>query len=80
MAAFFFSIQHPDFPNTLGKYSAIPQVVDITLQPPAIIEGQVVDLVTGEPVPNVSIYAQGVARSGWGGKQRATAMVDIHCE
>jgi beta-lactamase regulating signal transducer with metallopeptidase domain len=66
VAAFFFSIQHPDFPNTLGKYSAIPQVVDITLQPPAIIEGQVVDLVTGEPVPNVSIYAQGVARSGWG--------------
>ena len=66
VAAFFCSIQHPDFPNTLGKYSAIPQVVDITLQPPAIIEGQVVDLVTGEPVPNVSIYAQGVARSGWG--------------
>lgn len=64
--ACYFCIHHPDFPNTLGKFSAIPQIVDITLQPPAIIEGQVVDLVTGKPVPNVGVHAQGVAREGWG--------------
>ena len=61
----FFTIQHPDFPRTQGQYSAIPQVVDVTLQPPAIIEGQIVDLVTGQPVPNAGVYAQGVARGGW---------------
>ena len=65
VASRFFTIQHPDFPRTHGQYSAIPQVVDVTLQPPAIIEGQIVDLVTGQPVPNAGVYAQGVARGGW---------------
>ena len=60
----YFTIQHPDFPSTRAPYSDVPQEVNITLWPPAIIEGQVVDLVTGEPVPGVPVQAQGVARGG----------------
>lgn len=61
----FFRVNHEDYPITLGAYSQIPQKVDLTLFPPAIVEGQVVDLVTGEPLANVGVGAQGVARSGW---------------
>ncbi|MFH1301602.1 MAG: carboxypeptidase regulatory-like domain-containing protein, partial [Planctomycetota bacterium] len=61
----FFRITHEDYPTTRGAYTQIPQEVDITLLPPAIVEGQVVDLVTGEPLANVGVGAQGVARSGY---------------
>jgi hypothetical protein len=63
VAYYLFTIQHPDFPTTRAKYSAAPQVVDVTLRPPAVIEGQVVDVVTGEPVPDVQVQAQGVVGS-----------------
>jgi beta-lactamase regulating signal transducer with metallopeptidase domain/protocatechuate 3,4-dioxygenase beta subunit len=60
----FFRVIHPDFPATQATCTALPQVVDITLQPPAIVEGHVVDIVTGKPVPNAIVQAQGVARYG----------------
>ena len=65
VAKCFFRVKHADYPITLGAYSQIPQKVDLTLFPPAIVEGQVVDLVTGGPLANVDVQAQGVARSGW---------------
>ncbi len=58
-------VEHPDFPTTRDSYTSVPQVVDIRLQPPAIIEGQVIDLETGQPVPHALVQAQGVARFGW---------------
>jgi beta-lactamase regulating signal transducer with metallopeptidase domain len=61
----YFTIQHPDFPSTRVQYSDVPQVVDIKLEPASIIEGQVINLVTGEPVPGASVQAQGVSRGGW---------------
>ena len=60
----FLRVTHPDFPVTEAMYSAIPQVVDITLRPPAVVEGRVLDLVTGKPLPGVPVSAQGVVR-GW---------------
>ncbi len=65
VSAMFFRVSHPDFPATQAKYTALPQVVDIALQPPAIVEGHVIDIVTGKPVPNAIVHAQGVARRGW---------------
>ncbi len=59
------SVTHPDYPITQGTYSQIPQQVDITLLPPAIVEGQVVDLVSGEPLSNVEVQAQGIVGHGW---------------
>ena len=65
-------VQHPDFPDHQASCPAIPQVVaavpqvfDIQLPPPAIIEGQVMDLVTGKPVANVVVHAEGVAEGRW---------------
>lgn len=60
-----FFVQHPDFPNYRSQYTALPQIVDIVLPPPAVIEGRVIDLVTGQPVPNTTVQAQGIAWSGW---------------
>lgn len=58
-------VQHPDFPISFARYSALPQVVDIKLPPPAVIEGRVMDLVSGTPVANVLVHAQGIVHSGW---------------
>ena len=65
VSARFFRVLHPDFPAIQAKYTALPQVVDIALQPPAIVEGHVIDIVTGQPVPNAIVQAQGVARYNW---------------
>lgn len=59
-----FRVHHADYPITIGSYSQLPQTVDVTLHPPAIVEGQVVDLVTGEPLADVEVHAQGIARHG----------------
>jgi beta-lactamase regulating signal transducer with metallopeptidase domain len=61
----FFKLIHPDYALTSAKYSAVPQQVDISLSPPAIIEGQVIDEVTGKTLPGVMISAQGIGRQGW---------------
>jgi hypothetical protein len=49
----------------MAQHSAVPQEVNVTLYPPALVEGQVIDAVTNEPAANVIVSAQGVARSGW---------------
>lgn len=61
----YFNVIHPDFALTRPRYSSIPQEVNVTLHSPAIVEGQVIDMVTGHPVPNVAVSAQGIARDGW---------------
>jgi beta-lactamase regulating signal transducer with metallopeptidase domain len=65
MTSISFRVVHRDYPITMASYSAIPQTVNVTLHPPAVVEGQVIDLVTGEPMPHVQVSAQGVARHGW---------------
>src|SRR5207249_2924760 len=61
----FFWLKHPDYPLTAGWNSQVPQEVNVTLHPPCIVEGQVVDAVTSRPAANVMVSAQGVARHGW---------------
>ncbi|HWB10697.1 MAG TPA: carboxypeptidase-like regulatory domain-containing protein [Pirellulales bacterium] len=60
-----FLLDHPDYARTMGFFTAVPQTVDITLHPPAIVEGAVVDAVANRPAAKVVVSAQGVARSGW---------------
>jgi beta-lactamase regulating signal transducer with metallopeptidase domain len=60
-----FLLEHPDYPRTTAQHSAIPQTVDVTLHPAAIVEGRVIDAVTDRPVANAVVSAQAVARSGW---------------
>ncbi|MEW4561192.1 carboxypeptidase regulatory-like domain-containing protein [Bremerella sp. JC770] len=65
-ASYAFSVSHPDYPTTTAQCEKVPSFVNVTLQPPAIIEGMVTDEVTGEPAVGVGVQAQGIARSGWG--------------
>lgn len=64
-----FLLDHPDYARTTAHYAIVPQSVplsvDVTLHPPAILEGAVVDAVTHRPAANVVVSAQGVARYGW---------------
>ncbi|MFO1095875.1 MAG: carboxypeptidase regulatory-like domain-containing protein [Planctomycetaceae bacterium] len=65
MTACFLFVHHEDFAVTLGKYTAVPQSVDVTLHPPAIVTGRVLDVVTNQPAAGVFVSAQGIARHGW---------------
>ncbi|HUY92415.1 MAG TPA: M56 family metallopeptidase [Pirellulales bacterium] len=56
---------HPDFARTQAQYTAVPQTFNVTLHPPAIVKGVVVDAVTDRPAANVVVSAQGVARYAW---------------
>ena len=60
-----FLLKHPDYPRSMAQNSAVPQEVNVTLYPPAIVEGQVIDAVTNQPAAKVTVSAQGVARNGW---------------
>lgn len=62
----FLWIRHPNYPDTVAKVKKIPSTLAITLLPPAIIEGRVIDLVSGEPMANIEVQAQGVVEHGWG--------------
>lgn len=62
---FNFLLDHPDYARTTAHYTAVPSTVNVTLHPPAIVEGKVVDAVMRRPAANVVVSAQGVARSSW---------------
>ena len=59
-------VTHPDFATTYLPYQSVPQVLKLQLSEPAVITGHVIDDVSGKPLPNVIVSAQGVAESGWG--------------
>ena len=61
----YFRLRHPDFGLSSATFSAIPQDVNVTLYPPAIVEGQVLDDVTKQPAADVVVSAQGIGRHGW---------------
>jgi hypothetical protein len=60
-----FLVQHPDFPTTQALHAGIPQTVDVTLHPPAIVEGSVVDVVTNQLAAGVVVCAQGTNNHDW---------------
>ena len=60
----YVELAHPQYAKSRGKYTAVPQEVNVKFSPPAIVEGQVIDQVTGQPLANVPVAAQGVARTG----------------
>lgn len=66
IAACYFRVTHPNYALTISQYDETPQTVDVVLYPPALVEGQVIDLVTGKPIPDVPVFAQGIIDSGWG--------------
>ena len=61
----YFSLSHPDFAKSRASYSSIPSNVNVQLDPPAVIEGQVIDELTGRPMPDVVVSAQSIGESYW---------------
>jgi beta-lactamase regulating signal transducer with metallopeptidase domain/tetratricopeptide (TPR) repeat protein/protocatechuate 3,4-dioxygenase beta subunit len=49
------TVSHPDFAVKKTSYDAIPGTKDVQLDPPAVIEGRVVDAETGKPAANVIV-------------------------
>jgi hypothetical protein len=60
-----FRLKHPDYPLTIGLYTAIPQEVNVQLKPGMIIKGQVLDVVTGKPAAAATVAAQGLTERGF---------------
>ncbi|MCC9606307.1 M56 family metallopeptidase [Blastopirellula sp. JC732] len=57
-----FHLQHPDYPDSTAECTKVPSNADVTLHPPAIVAGKVIDAVTQQPAAGVPVLAQGVAR------------------
>jgi hypothetical protein len=65
----FFQVQHLQFGKQASEFNRVPSTVDVVLKAPSIVEGLVVDAVTGKPAVRVPVAAQGVSRgkhNGWG--------------
>jgi beta-lactamase regulating signal transducer with metallopeptidase domain len=60
-----FRLSHPDYPLTMASNTGIPQTVNVTLKPAAVVEGRVIDSVTNQPAKNVTVSAQGIVKHGW---------------
>ena len=75
-----FVVTHPDFPRTEASNSAVPQTVNVTLEPAAVVEGRVIDTVTQKAVANVVVSAQGIVPtrllSNTNGSRRTLSAVD----
>ncbi len=59
-------VRHPEYALERALFASVTQELKIQLSPPAIIEGQVIDEVTGRAMANAPIFAQGVAEMGVG--------------
>ena len=54
----FFRVEHPDYGRQMASYTGLPSTVNVTLLTPAVVEGRVIDKVTGMPAADVSVSAQ----------------------
>ncbi len=81
----YFRVLHPDYAKKMAMYRNMPDTVDVVLESAGIIEGKVVDQVTGKPAPGTLVRMQGVnankepggggpTRSGSDGKYRITSV------
>jgi protocatechuate 3,4-dioxygenase beta subunit len=60
----YFDVLHPDYAHERPTYRSIPATVDVTLKPGGIIEGRVIDEVTGRPAIGAKVCMQGTNQGG----------------
>jgi len=82
----YFYVRHPDYGEQRPTYKRVPDTIDITLQPAAIIEGRVLDQLTGKPAAEVLVCMQSTnnskaigyhrTRTDQNGKYRFTSLPD----
>ena len=61
---FFLSASHRDYTTRILSYEKQPDTLDFTFKISAIIEGRVIDDVTGKPAVNTVVMAHGVNLGG----------------
>lgn len=59
----YYFVRHPDYAEQRPAYKRVPDTINVTLQPAAIIEGRVLDELTGKPAPNALVCLQGTHSS-----------------
>jgi beta-lactamase regulating signal transducer with metallopeptidase domain/protocatechuate 3,4-dioxygenase beta subunit len=59
----YYFVRHPDYGEQRPAYKRVPDTINVTLQPAAIIEGRVLDELTGKPASKVLVYIQGTNSS-----------------
>ena len=55
-------VLHPQYAISTEAVNEVPKAVDIKLKPAAIVEGKVIDQVTGQPAAAVVVFAKGIGR------------------
>lgn len=60
-----FRVKHPKYPLMMAMHSGIPEVVDVQLSPGMVIEGKVVDTLTGKPAADATVIVQGINRESF---------------
>lgn len=82
----YFYVRHPDYGEQRPVYKRVPDAINITLQPAAILEGRVLDQLTGKPAADVVVCMQSTnnskaigfhrTRTGREGKYRFASLPD----
>ncbi len=82
----YFYVRHPDYGELRPMYKRVPDTINITLHPAAIIEGRVLDQLTGKPAADVLVRMQSTnnskaigfhqTRTDRDGKYRFTSLPD----
>jgi beta-lactamase regulating signal transducer with metallopeptidase domain/5-hydroxyisourate hydrolase-like protein (transthyretin family) len=68
----YVSVSHPNYALDRIAYRAVPATADAVLRPAAVIEGRVVDQLTGEPAVGVPVTLRSVERTLEGTKTMPT--------
>lgn len=53
-------VSHSGYGDTLEWYTSVPQMVNVIMELPAIVQGKVIDGVSGQPASHVMVLARGV--------------------
>jgi beta-lactamase regulating signal transducer with metallopeptidase domain/5-hydroxyisourate hydrolase-like protein (transthyretin family) len=59
----YFWVRHPDYGEERPIYKRVPDTINITLQPAAILSGRVLDQITGKPAVDVLVSMQATHKS-----------------
>ncbi len=59
----YLSVRHPNYAENRPLYKRVPDSVDVVIEPAAVIEGRVIDQLSGKPAAGVRVSAQGTNAS-----------------
>jgi protocatechuate 3,4-dioxygenase beta subunit len=68
LAGCYFDVRHPEYGHERPMYRHMPETVDVVLRPAGVIDGRVVDQVSGKPAAGVLVCMQSTNASdgkGW---------------